>query len=156
MRRAVIATVATAAGLVLLLGYKAGPPAKASKVAITGGTATTTAPEGSTTTAGGTNGTTTTTRTAGAGTYTGQLVDYIYGSIEVAVTIDGSRISNVSMVQNNATDFRSQAIDEQAVPILQQEALSAQSVNIDVVSGATYTSDAFAQSLQSALHKAGK
>jgi uncharacterized protein with FMN-binding domain len=72
------------------------------------------------------------------------------------VTIDGSRISNVSVVQNNATDFRSQAIDEQAVPILQQEALSAQSVNIDVVSGATYTSDAFAQSLQSALHKAGK
>lgn len=154
MRRAVIATVATAAGLVLLLGYKAGPPAKASKVAITGGAATTTAPAGSTSTAGGTDGTTTT--TAGSGTYTGPLVDYIYGSIEVAVTIDGSRISNVSVVQNNATDFRSQAIDEQAVPILQQEALSAQSVNIDVVSGATYTSDAFAQSLQSALHKAGK
>ena len=87
MRRAVIATVATAAGLVLLLGYKAGPPAKASKVAITGGTATTTAPAGSTSTVGGTNGTTTT--TAGAGTYTGQLVDYIYGNIEVAVTIDG-------------------------------------------------------------------
>jgi uncharacterized protein with FMN-binding domain len=154
VRRAVIATVATAAGLVLLLGYKAGPPGKASKVAVAGGASSTTVPAGTTSTSGGTDGAPST--TAGAGTYAGQLVDYMYGNIEVAVTIKGSRVSNVSVVQNNATDFQSQAIDEQAVPVLEQEALSAQGVNIDVVSGATYTSDAFAQSLQSALQKAGK
>jgi uncharacterized protein with FMN-binding domain len=53
-------------------------------------------------------------------------------------------------------DGRSQMINSYAVPILEQEAVAAQGVNINVVSGATFTSDAFAQSLQSALSKAGK
>jgi uncharacterized protein with FMN-binding domain len=50
---------------------------------------------------------------------------------------------------------RSQYISEQAGPYLQQEALQAQNAQIDIVSGATYTSESYAQSLQSALDKAG-
>ena len=60
------------------------------------------------------------------------------------------------MPQNDAIDGRSQMINSYAVPILEQEAVAAQGVNINVVSGATFTSDAFAQSLQSALSQAGK
>jgi uncharacterized protein with FMN-binding domain len=157
MRRAVIATVGTAVGLVLLLGYKAGTPSKPQEVSVGGGAgatttvpgATTTPPAGTTTTTGGSGG-------GAAGSFTGQLVDYAYGDIQVAVTIKDNRVADVSVVENEATDPRSQMIDSEAVPILQREALSAQGVNIDVVSGATFTSDAFAQALQSALQKAGK
>ena len=53
-------------------------------------------------------------------------------------------------------DGRSQMINSYAVPILEQEAVAAQGVNINVVSGATFTSDAFAQSLQTRSHQAGK
>ena len=49
---------------------------------------------------------------------------------------------------------RSQFISQQAGPLLQQEALQAQSAQIDIVSGATYTSESYAQSLQSALDRA--
>lgn len=147
MRRALIATAGTAVGLVLLLGYKAGSPAKPQKVSLNGGPAGTVAP-GTTTTPGNTE--------PAERSYTGQLVDYLYGDIEVEITLTGKRISDVSVVRNDATDLRSQMIGSEAVPILEQEALSAQGVNFDVVSGATFTSDAFAQSLQSALDKAGR
>jgi len=163
VRRALIAAAATTAGLVLLLGYKAGAPAKPQKVTLGSGSPSTTVPAGSTTTTAGPGttttagpGTTAPAAGAGPGTYTGQLVDYLYGDIEVAVTIDASHIANVSVVQNDAVGPRSQMIDAEAVPILEQEAVSAQGTNFDVVSGATYTSDAFAQSLQTALQKAGK
>lgn len=151
MRRAAIATAGTAVGLVLLLGYKSGAPAKSEKVALNNGTGatTTTVPSGTTSTTDGTGA-------SGPRTYNGQLVDYLYGDIEVAVTVKDNRVTDVSVVQNDAIDDRSQMINSEAVPILEQEALSAQGVNFDVVSGATYTSDAFAQSLQSALQKAGK
>ena len=70
--------------------------------------------------------------------------------------MQGAKILNISVPQNGALDGRSQMINSYAVPILEQEAVAAQGVNINVVSGATFTSDAFAQSLQSALSKAGK
>ena len=69
------------------------------------------------------------------------------------MTLDGHRIVNVTVPQNSAVDGRSAMINSEAVPVLVQEALAAQGVNFDVVSGATYTSDAFAQSLQSALRQ---
>ncbi len=74
----------------------------------------------------------------------------------VAATLQNGKIVNTSVPQNNATDGRSQMINSYAVPILEQEAVAAQGVNINVVSGATFTSDAFAQSLQTALTRAEK
>ena len=173
MRRADIATAGTVVGLVALLGYKSsgavnvqrvsvgadpsGPPA--TTVAPATSAPTTAAPGGKTvttagpTTAGPTTAGPTTTGPA-TRTYDGQLVTYLYGNIEVAATLDGHRIVNVTVPQNSAVDGRSAMINSEAVPELVQEALAAQGVNFDVVSGATYTSDAFAQSLQSALSAA--
>jgi len=69
--------------------------------------------------------------------------------------VTGSKIADVSYVQLTAYDGRSQQINSYAAPILLQETLSTQSANIDTVSGATYTSEGYIQSLQSALDKAG-
>ncbi|MGH9095489.1 MAG: FMN-binding protein, partial [Acidimicrobiales bacterium] len=76
--------------------------------------------------------------------------------IQIRITMSGGRITQITTPQESATDGRSQSINSQAVPILTREALAAQNLNFDVVSGATYTSDAFAQALQSALGRAGK
>jgi uncharacterized protein with FMN-binding domain len=87
--------------------------------------------------------------------YTGQAVETQYGIVQIKVTVAGSKITNVSFVQLTAFDGRSQEINSQAAPILLQETMAAQSAHIDVVSGATYTSDGYLQSLQSALDEAG-
>ena len=95
-------------------------------------------------------GPSTTTTTGGAHNYTGQLVNYAYGNIQLAITVQNGKLTAINIPQEGATDSRSQSINSQAVPILTQEALKAQSLQFDVVSGATFTSDAFAQALQSA------
>ncbi len=84
---------------------------------------------------------------------TGEDVSYPYGDLQVRVTRRGSQITDVSLVRLDSNDPRSQGIDQSAVPQLRQEALSAQSAHIDGVSGASYTSQAYAESLQSALDK---
>ncbi len=71
------------------------------------------------------------------------------------MTESGSRITNVSVVRNDSPDARSYQINSQAVPVLEQETVSAGSAQIDAVSGATYTSDAYLQSLQSAIDRLG-
>ena len=88
-------------------------------------------------------------------TATGTAVETRYGVVQVAVTVQGSKITNVRFVQLTAFDQRSAEINSQAAPILLQETLSAQSAQVDTVSGATYTSDGYVQSLQSALDQAG-
>lgn len=87
-------------------------------------------------------------------TYDGQAVDNQYGTVQVRITVQGKKITNVEALQLPSDRERSAYISEQAGPMLQQEALQAQSANIDIVSGATYTSESYAQSLQSALDKA--
>jgi len=76
--------------------------------------------------------------------------------LSVSVTASGGKITNVGIASlDDGGDFRSQSIDQQSIPILEQEALQAQSANIQGVSGASYTSAGFEQSLQSALGKVG-
>jgi uncharacterized protein with FMN-binding domain len=172
MRRAIVATAGTVVGLVALLSYKSSGPHTQQRVQVSGDQsapasstvppATTTpssgvAARGSATTPPNSPATTSPPATATTNqTFTGQDIQYLYGDIVVTATMQGSKIVNVGVPQNNAVDGRSQMINSYAVPILEQEAVAAQGVNIDVVSGATFTSDAFAQSLQSALSKAGK
>ena len=92
-----------------------------------------------------------TTRTA-----TGPAVNYNYGILSVSVTVSGTKITNVGIASlDDGGNFRSQSIDQQSIPILEQQALQAQSANIQGVSGASYTSAGFEQSLQSALNKLG-
>ncbi len=156
MKRAPIVITSTAAGLVLVLTFHTSPPSLHVKTA-TGSTndGTTGKPGGSTTT---TPGATPTTEPTGANTTrkaTGSDIQYRYGDIQLEVTTSGSRITDISIAQEGSSDGRSFQINSQAVPILQSESLSAQSAQIDGVSGATYTSEAYAQSLQSALDKLG-
>lgn len=86
----------------------------------------------------------------------GSAENYYYGVISVKVTASGSHITNVSVASlNDGGNFRSVSIDQASIPTLEQEAAGADSVNIQAVSGATYTSAGFVQSLESALKKLG-
>jgi uncharacterized protein with FMN-binding domain len=87
----------------------------------------------------------------------GTSINYNYGTLAVSVTGSASHITIVSIASiSDGGDSRSQSIDEYAIPILESQALSAQSANIQGVSGASYTSAGFEQSLQSALLKLRK
>ena len=74
-----------------------------------------------------------------------------YGILDVKVTVSGSRITDVSVPTLEVAEYTSQQICAQAIPMLRSEVLTAQSARIDAISGATYTSEAYAASLQAAL-----
>jgi uncharacterized protein with FMN-binding domain len=87
---------------------------------------------------------------------TGPLVNYSYGDLSVSVTLAGGRITRVGIGSlDDGGNFRSQSIDQESIPTLEQQALQAQGANIQGVSGASYTSAGFEQSLQGALGKLG-
>ena len=88
-------------------------------------------------------------------TVTGSVANTQYGPMQVAVTVAGKRITKVTVLQQTNLRGQSSQIDAMAIPQLKSETLTAQSANIDAVSGATYTSSGYKQSLQSALDKAG-
>lgn len=92
---------------------------------------------------------------AAAQTVLGTAVQTQYGVVQVKITLSGSKITDAGFAQLTADDGTSQEINSQAAPILLQQTLSAQSAKIDGVSGASYTSQGYEQSLQSALDKAG-
>jgi uncharacterized protein with FMN-binding domain len=91
-----------------------------------------------------------------SGTYseTGPVVQTPFGPVQVQVKIAAGKIGDVIPLQTPTEHGFSVTLNAYAKPILRQEVLKAQSSKIDVVSGATYTSDAYAQSLQAALNKA--
>jgi uncharacterized protein with FMN-binding domain len=76
-----------------------------------------------------------------------------FGTVQVAVTFRGSQIADVAVVQTPNRDGRSIQIANRAVPTLRDEVIQSQSAQIDTVSGATYTSEGYAQSVQSAIDK---
>ncbi len=87
---------------------------------------------------------------------TGPVVNYYFGTVSVKVSATGSRITSVSVASlNDGGNPRSQYIDQQALPILIQQALGAQGANIQGVSGATYTTEGFYTSLAAALKDLG-
>lgn len=88
------------------------------------------------------------------GTYTGTVADAYYGNVEVSATISGGKITDVKFLQSPDTHSTSVIINQQAMPYLKQEAIQAQSSNVQIISGATFTSQAFVQSLSSALSQA--
>ncbi len=88
------------------------------------------------------------------GTYVGSVADAFYGNVQVQATVAGGKITDVKFLQYPNDRSNSIYINQQAIPYLQQEAIQAQSANVDVISGATYTSTAFTESLSSALQKA--
>ncbi|MDR3571670.1 MAG: hypothetical protein P4L81_05775 [Candidatus Pacebacteria bacterium] len=88
------------------------------------------------------------------GTYTGSVANAYYGNVQVQAVISGGKLVNVVVLQYPNDRSTSRYINQQAMPILVSEAISAQSANINGVSGASESSPAFAQSLASALSQA--
>jgi uncharacterized protein with FMN-binding domain len=87
-------------------------------------------------------------------TVTGAVANTQYGPMQVQLTLAGQRITKVTVVQQTNIGAMSEQIDSTAIPQLNKETLTAQSARIDAVSGASYTSAGYIQSLQSALDKA--
>jgi uncharacterized protein with FMN-binding domain len=88
------------------------------------------------------------------GTYTGSVADAQWGYVQVQATIQGGRIANVQFLQYPSDRSRSIEINSYADPQLISEAIQAQSAQVDIVTGATDSSDAFIQSLSDALSQA--
>ena len=83
----------------------------------------------------------------------GAAEQYGYGVISVKVTVSGSKITDISVADLQTAESYSQQLANQVIPMLRNEILKAQSLHVYGISGATYTSDAYAQSVQSALTK---
>jgi uncharacterized protein with FMN-binding domain len=151
MRRSPIVLAATIAGTAGIQAFHAHTPGLQSATA---STATVTATPTATSTA---SATTTATATAAgvSGTATGAAIDTRYGTAQVKVTVKNGKIVSLQAVQLQSNDPRSQQISSSAEPVLQQEVLSRQTANVDAVSGASYTSASYLQSVQSALNKLG-
>ena len=94
------------------------------------------------------------TASGSSGTFAGGTAQTAYGPVQVAIVVKSGRITDVRALQLTNQGGRSVAISAGAAPILRTEALRAQSAKIDTVSGATYTSDGYRTSLQSAIDKA--
>ncbi len=88
-------------------------------------------------------------------TVVGSVVSNQYGDVQVEVVVRAGQLADVESLELPSDRERSRYINSIAGPELRQEALQARSANIDVISGATYTSQSYAQSLQSALDQAG-
>ncbi|MGH2907856.1 MAG: FMN-binding protein [Solirubrobacteraceae bacterium] len=167
MKRSVLVAAGTAVGVTAVVSYHASRHITSVSLAASGSPASTTTGSRSAThhsSAGKSTSTTSSTSTSGstaAGggsaaktrTAVGQAVSYPYGDLRVKVTEHHGRITDVSIVSFSVPEAQSQSIDQFAVPRLRTEVLSAQSAHIDGVSGASYTSQAYAQSVQSALDR---
>jgi len=87
--------------------------------------------------------------------FTGSVANTAYGPMQVQVTVSGGKITNVTTLQQTDVGSYSGQVDSFAIPQLTHEALAAQSAKINAVSGASYTSQGYIQSLQSALDQPG-
>ena len=163
MRARAIAGGVVSSVAVLVIGWQLGgePAATApvqqsttSGTGATGGTGT-----GSGTTGGGTSsagaGTSSSGGTRVSGTFAGDTTQTQYGPVQVQVTVANGKITDVTALQLTDQGGRSVQISQEAAPILRQEALQTQSAQIQSVSGATFTSEGYTTSLQSAIDKAG-
>lgn len=185
MRRIVLAVMGTVAAVVVLFGYRTSTahPVVTATVAAAGSGGTDTAagaaaastPAAPSTTGAAGSGrssgvtssatptsapaTTTTTPTTTKATtttkVTGTTAQTQWGPVQLQLTVTGGKITAVTALQLPSGNGRDVEINDQAVPILVQETLAAQSARIDSVSGATYTSEGYLTSLQSALDQAG-
>ena len=164
MKRAPIVIAGTVAGLIAVLEFHTTP----AKLALAGGAALPATATGGTGTAGGTgaagqpaaspsqSGPSSAAGRSAAAHRDRPRVNYSFGVLSVKITVSGGKITKVGLAYlDDGGNPRSQSIDQQSIPILEQQALQAQSANIQGVSGASYTSAGFAQSLQSALHSLG-
>lgn len=167
MRRIVLWALSTLSVVVLLFGYStstSGPASTAPQTAFvsesTAGTSTPSQTTGSSNNSTGSGSRSAPTPRSGTKSPTapktvrGDTAQTRWGPVQVELELSGSTISKVSVVQYPDGNGRDQEINSYALPVLIQETMDAQSAKIDMVSGATYTSDGYLESLQSALDQA--
>ena len=97
--------------------------------------------------------TTATAATYADGTYTGTAVDEPWGTFQVQAVISGGQLTDVVIV-TAPQDHHSSRINDQAIPVLTEAAIASQGADVDLISGATWTSQSYATSLQGALDEA--
>lgn len=165
-RRGAVAALATVAGLALLLSFRTPEhltvTAAEPRTAFAAATATPAAtqavsgdgPSGTPAPTVASTAQPTPGATAARQVVDGEVVDTRYGPVQVEVTLEGQRIVDVQALQLPSDRRTSAEISQTIEPWLREEALQAQSADIELISGATYTSSAYAQSLQSALDAA--
>ena len=175
-----IAAAAFASAGILLAGWQAGTQVSGISTVATGttaagttgatgtGTGTGTSGTGSSTASGssGTTGSSSTSGTSGSssssgssgstgsGTYKGTAVQTRFGPVQVQITVANGKITDVTALQLTNADGKSVQISNRAAPLLRSKVLAAQSANVQTVSGATVTSDAYLTSLQAAIDAA--
>jgi uncharacterized protein with FMN-binding domain len=103
---------------------------------------------------GSSSGDSTGSGTSSGKTYTGSVAQTRWGPVQVTITVSGGKITDVAVPTYPNGNHRDEEINAFALPVLTQETMSAQSADIDTVSGATVTSDGYKESLQSALDAA--
>lgn len=142
MKKILYTLLATVSGLVLLFSYR-------TSVDVVMPVDSVAATTGSTGTTGSTSG-------SGLvdGTYTGDSVQTRYGPVQVKITVSGGKISAAEATDYPDGNGRDRQINGTAIPRLVSETMQAQSAKIQMVSGATYTSDGYRSSLQSAIDQA--
>jgi uncharacterized protein with FMN-binding domain len=159
MRRAPIVITATVVGLIGVLEFHARPsaiavttiPAAGAAAASPAGAAPSQGSPGKAAAPKASSGTPSSSRTA-----VGPQVNYSYGTLSVSITVSGTKLTKVGIASiDDGGNPRSQEIDQNSIPMLEQQAVAAQSANIQGVSGASYTSSGFKQSLQAALQQLG-
>ena len=162
-RRAAVASVIASAGVVFA-AIQVGSVVAASHTTTSSGPSSTGGSTAGTGTSGTTSGTGTSTGSTGSGssgtaakdgTFTGQTEQTPFGNMQVAAVISGGKITDVKVLQHTDQGGRSVQISNQADPMLRSEVLQAQSAKVSTIGGATYTSEGYLQSLQSALDQAG-
>lgn len=176
MKRIVIWLLSTVTVVVLLFGYRT-----STQGALTGsgesvissgtdpGTSSTAGEDGSTSggstgsdgssgsgsTGSGSTGSSSGSSSGSSKTVTGSTIQTRWGPVQVQVTVKNGKITKATALQYPDNNRKDQEINSYAIPILIDETISAQSANIDMVGGATVTSEGYIQSLQSALDQAG-
>jgi uncharacterized protein with FMN-binding domain len=164
MRRIALFVLSTLSTLVLLLGYNtstSGPLATSAPTSIQSGPITSSpgstsgsTSSGSPSTGGTSSGSGSGSNATGSTEVTGSVADTQWGPVQVRLTVTGGTISKVTVLQYPSGNGKDQEINDYALPILTQETVDAQSAQIDMVSGATVTSNGYLESLQSALDQA--
>ncbi|MEV8273686.1 FMN-binding protein [Microbacterium sp. NPDC077184] len=180
MKKIVYSILVTLSGLVLLFGYRtshveapaaaldsastagtdaaaaAGSGGTGSASATASGSAAATGSGAATDTGAGASDAASASTSSGFtdGTYTGTTAGTRYGPVQVQITVAGGQITDVQVPQYPSGNSRDRQINERALPVLVSETIDAQSAEIHMVSGATYTSDGYTRSLQSALDEA--
>lgn len=157
MRKIIVAVMATFSGLVLLFSYHTSTNSttspQASGASSDPPTKATTHPATRSSSASPT-ASSSSSSTSSSGTFTGTAVSSPYGDVQVQITVSNGKITSAEAIRYPNAGNHDQEINSYAIPILSSETVKAQSATIDAVSGATFTSAAYVESLQSALDKA--